>query len=43
VLASGITILALESYHVWTWHQEQIRKEKQYIIRLDRMRHWKKG
>jgi hypothetical protein len=43
VLAAGITILALESYHVWTWHQEQIRKEKQYIIRLDRMREWKKG
>ncbi len=43
VLAAGITILSLESYHVWIWHQERIRKEKQYIIRLDRMREWKRG
>jgi hypothetical protein len=43
VLAAGLTILALEAYHVWTWHQEQIRNEKQYIVRLDRMREWKKG
>ena len=43
VLAAGITILSLESYHVWTWHQERIRQEKQYIIRLDRMREWKRG
>lgn len=42
VLAAGITILSLESYHVWTWHQERIRQEKQYIIRLDRMREWKR-
>ena len=40
VLAAGITILSLESYHVWNWHQEQIRQEKQYIVRLDRMREW---
>jgi hypothetical protein len=43
VLAAGITILSLESYHVWTWCQERIRQEKQYIVRLDRMREWKKG
>ncbi len=43
VLAAGITILSLESYHVWTWNQERIRQEKQHIIRLDRMREWKKG
>ena len=43
VLAAGITILSLESYHIWTWCQERIRHEKQYIVRLDRMREWKKG
>ncbi len=43
VLAAGITILSLESYHIWTWHQERIRQEKQYIVRLDRMREWKRG
>lgn len=43
VLAAGITILSLESYHVWTWHQERVRQEKQYIVRLDRMREWKRG
>lgn len=42
VLAAGITILSLESYHVWTWNQERVRQEKQYIIRLDRMREWTK-
>ena len=41
VLAAGITILSLEAYHVWNWHQEQIRQEKHYIVRLDRMREWK--
>jgi hypothetical protein len=43
VLAAGLTILALDAYHVWTWCQERIRLEKQYIIRLDRMREWKRG
>jgi hypothetical protein len=43
VLAAGITILSLESYHVWNWCQERVRQEKQYIIRLDRMREWKGG
>ena len=43
VLAAGLTILSLESYYVWTWCQERIRHEKQYIVRLDRMREWKHG
>lgn len=43
VVAAGLTILSLEAYHVWIWHQEQIRKEKQYIVRLDRMRQWQRG
>jgi hypothetical protein len=43
VLAAGITILSLEAYHLWTWHQERIRREKQHILRLDRMREWQRG
>ncbi len=43
VLAAGVTILSLEAYHLWTWHQERIRQEKQYILRLDRMREWQRG
>jgi hypothetical protein len=29
VFAAGMTILGLESYHVWTWCAEEIRKEEE--------------
>lgn len=38
VFAAGLTILGLESYHVWTWCAEEMDKEKETLARLDRSR-----
>lgn len=31
VFAAGMTILGLESYHIWTWCAEEIRKEEEIL------------
>lgn len=36
VFAAGVTILLLESYHLWTLCHEEIRKERDLIEQLDR-------
>jgi len=38
VCASGLTILILESYHVWTYCSEEIEKEKEILASLERKR-----
>jgi hypothetical protein len=35
VLAAGVTVLALESYHVWTYYRGQIREEEEKLSRLE--------
>lgn len=35
VLAAGITVLALESYHVWTYYRGLIREEVEKLSRLE--------
>jgi hypothetical protein len=39
VFAAGMTILALESYQVWAWCMEEIRKEEEILAGLERNRH----
>ncbi|HEY6837561.1 MAG TPA: menaquinol oxidoreductase [Geobacteraceae bacterium] len=29
VFAAGVTILGLEAYHIWTWSQEEIRRQQE--------------
>lgn len=36
VFAAGITILGLESYHIWTFCNEEIRKEEEALEELSR-------
>jgi len=36
VFASGLTILVLESYHIWTFCSEEIEKEKEVLATLER-------
>jgi len=36
VFASGVTVLLLESYHLWTLCGFEIRKERDHIAQLDR-------
>lgn len=36
VFAAGITVLALESYHIWTYCAEELRKEQENLTELDR-------
>ncbi|GAM08885.1 hypothetical protein OR1_01159 [Geobacter sp. OR-1] len=36
VFAAGMTVMMLESYHLWTLCGYEIRKEKAYIEQLDR-------
>ena len=38
VFAAGMTILGLESYQVWSWCREEIRKEEEISAELDRKR-----
>lgn len=38
VCASGLTILILEGYHVWTYCSEEIEKEKEILASLERNR-----
>lgn len=38
VFAAGFTILALESYHVWTHYSEEIRKEQEVLDAIERSR-----
>ena len=37
VLASGITILGLESYSCWTYYQTELRGAREELDRLDRL------
>ena len=39
VFAAGMTILALESYQVWAWCTEEIRKEEEILEGLEKNRH----
>lgn len=36
VFAGGITVMALESYHLWTYCSEEIEKEKEVLASLER-------
>jgi hypothetical protein len=38
VFAAGMTIIGLESYHVWTWCAEEIRKEEEALVGKGRNR-----
>ncbi|HEY7746226.1 MAG TPA: menaquinol oxidoreductase, partial [Desulfuromonadales bacterium] len=35
VLAAGVTVLSLESYHTWTYCRGQIREEEEKLSRLE--------
>jgi len=35
VLAAGVTVLSLESYHIWTYHKGLIREEEEKLNRLE--------
>lgn len=35
VFAAGITVLSLESYHIWTYHWGLIREEEEKLSRLE--------
>lgn len=36
IFAAGITIMALEHYHIWTFCRESIHKEKEHLKQLER-------
>jgi len=36
VFASGVTILTLEGYHLWTWCSKRIKEESEALERLER-------
>ncbi len=36
VFASGMTVLLLDSYHLWTYCNEEIRKEREFIAQIER-------
>lgn len=36
VFAAGATVLILESYHLWTYCREEIRKERELLAQLER-------
>jgi len=38
VFAAGMTILGLESYHIWSWCAEEIRKEEEILAAKGRNR-----
>ena len=38
VFVAGLTILSLESYHIWTWCSESIRREQESLEDLERKR-----
>lgn len=38
VFAAGVTILGLESYHIWSWCAEEIRKEEELLTAKERNR-----
>jgi O-antigen/teichoic acid export membrane protein len=35
VLAAGVTVLTLESYHIWTYYRGLIREEEEKLTRLE--------
>ena len=37
VFAAGVTILSLESYHLWQYCREEIQKERSLLAELDRL------
>jgi hypothetical protein len=43
VFAAGMTILGLESYHIWAWCAEEIRKEEEALAGKGRGRNNKAG
>jgi hypothetical protein len=43
VFAAGMTILALGSYHIWTWCAEEIRKEEEILAGKGRNRNNRAG
>lgn len=46
VFAAGMTILGLESYHIWTHCMEEIKKEEEVLVELGnhyRKERWIKG
>jgi hypothetical protein len=38
VFVAGLTILCLESYHIWTYCTDEIRKEQELLTELERKR-----
>jgi hypothetical protein len=39
VFAAGVTILGLESYHIWNFCTEEVRKEQEILLELGRNDH----
>ena len=38
VFAAGLTVLGLESYRIWTYSNDEIRKEQERLVELERKR-----
>ncbi len=36
VFAAGMTVLLLDGYHLWTYCNEEIRKEREFIAQIER-------
>ena len=37
VFAAGMTILSLQSYHVWNYYHEQVREQQEILVELNKL------
>jgi len=37
VFTAGMTILSLQSYHVWNYYREQVREQQEILIELNKL------